>query len=741
MRYFYSLLICFLFFHVQAQTVYGVVLSDTGEALDYANVFTTSYDRHTHTDEKGYFRLDNIHIGDTLLISHITSESLSVIITDVSIKKGILCRLKTKQINIQEIVIESETSALKTLSKLDLQVNPVQNSQEVLRMVPGLFIGQHAGGGKAEQIFLRGFDIDHGTDLSLAIDGMPVNMVSHAHGQGYADMHFIMPEVIEKISYGKGPYDTNKGNFATAGYVEFKTLDNPLQSFLTLEKASFGTNRTAGLIKILSQEKQSAYVASEFMTSDGPFDSTQGFTRFNGFAKYTYLTDNFDKLSISISRFSSKWDASGQIPERAILSGQIGRFGAIDNTEGGVTSRSNINLNFTKVLSPNQFLKTHAFMSSYDFLLFSNFTFFLNDPVNGDQIRQKEKRNLYGIESEYTYNTKISQSTDWILKIGGGWRYDDINDMSLSQTLNRKMVISTSASGDVDESNTYAYMESLLHFGKWTLNTGLRLDAFNFSYRDALSTLYTLKTANKTAISPKVNITYAYNRNLQLYFKSGRGFHSNDTRVVIDSTARQILPEALGTDVGLIVKPHANLMINAALWYLYLGQEFVYVGDGGIVEPGEKTVRKGIDIGIRYQIGEHLFIYSDANYAHARNIEQQEGANFIALAPVFTHTGGINYQSNKKWQAGLKYRHIADRPANEDISIVANGYTVADANFNLHFKSWSVGFELNNIFNTEWNETQFATESRLQNEPAYVEEIHFTPGFPRAFRAKLSWVF
>jgi outer membrane receptor protein involved in Fe transport len=221
--------------------------------------------------------------------------------------------------------------------------------------VPGLIIGQHAGGGKAEQIFLRGFDIDHGTDININIDGLPVNMVSHAHGQGYADMHFIMPEIIENVTYGKGPYDADRGNFATAGYVSFKTKDNPDHSFFSTEYGSFNTRRTAGLYNLISSQNESAYIASEYLLSDGPFESTQAFNRFNLFAKYTKRLENNDKLSIWASRFTSRWDASGQIPNRAVESGVISRFGAIDDTEGGNTSRSNVVLQYAKYLEQRQF--------------------------------------------------------------------------------------------------------------------------------------------------------------------------------------------------------------------------------------------------------------------------------------------------------------------------------------------------------------------------------------------------
>ncbi len=213
-----------------------------------------------------------------------------------------------------------------------MQTSPVRSSQEILRKVPGLFIGQHAGGGKAEHIFLRGFDIDHGTDVAISVDGMPVNMVSHAHGQGYADLHFLIPETISKIDFGKGPYYSDIGNFGTAGYVQFKTKDVLESSQLSLEYGAFNTTRTMAMLNVLDTENHSAYLAADYTVSDGPFESSQNFSRNNFFAKYAGNISDKEKLNAIASHFNSTWDASGQIPVRAVKSGLITRFGAIDDT-------------------------------------------------------------------------------------------------------------------------------------------------------------------------------------------------------------------------------------------------------------------------------------------------------------------------------------------------------------------------------------------------------------------------
>ena len=642
---------------------------------------------------------------------------------------------------LNEIVIQPKLSAMNVISKIDLETTPVNSSQEILRKVPGLFIGQHAGGGKAEQIFLRGFDIDHGTDITISVDGMPVNMVSHAHGQGYADLHFIIPETVEKIDFGKGTYYANKGDFATAGYVAFQTKDKIEKSSIGLEVGQFNTMRTVGLFNLLANQKtQNAYIATEFYITDGPFDSPQNFNRINLLGKYSAILSDNSKFSILASRFSSKWDASGQIPQRLVDNGTISRFGAVDDTEGGNTSRTNFNASLSKSIDENTFLKANAFYSNYQFELYSNFTFFLEDPINGDQIKQKENRDIYGMNTELNKKTKIND-TDVLLQIGAGFRADATKDTELSHTLNRRTVLENIKLGDIDESNLFSYLNSEFTFGKLMINPAIRLDYFKFNYQDKLTTHYKTQSESKVKFSPKLNFIYSQNNNLQFFVKSGMGFHSNDTRVVVQNSGKQILPTAIGTDIGTIWKPFPKLIVNSALWYLFLEQEFVYVGDAGIIEPSGKSKRMGADLGLRYQLNDWLYFDADANYTYARSIDEPKGQNYIPLAPDFTTTGGLSFQKVNGFSGGMRYRYLKNRPANEDNSIVAKGYFVSDLNLNYQYKKINFGVSVENIFNTEWNETQFATESRLQNELESVEEIHFTPGTPFFMKGKITYTF
>lgn len=722
----------FLLTQITAQTFKGTIVNQQNIPISEAHILNKNDEHHTHSNAKGKFSLHHVSVGDTLVVSHINFKAKQIVVTNLN---SITINLNENIVSLEEVTIGNKLNALNVISQVDIQVNPVNSSQDILEQVPGLIIGQHAGGGKAEQIFLRGFDIDHGTDITITADGLPVNMVSHAHGQGYADLHFVIPETVDEIDFGKGPYYANIGNFNTAGYVNFITKDRLKSSQITLEAGQFNTQRLLGMFNLLNNNKHSAYIASEYILTDGYFESPQNFNRLNIFGKYTGNLTETDKIGITISHFYSKWDASGQIPQRLVDSGIITRFGAVDDTEGGKTSRSNVLLNYDKILSENSTIKNKLFYNMYDFELYSNFTFFLDDPVNGDQIKQKETRNIFGFSSDYKQTfTEIEGD----FSAGISLRNDTSKSNELSHTLNRSTTLNRIQFGDINETNIGLYASANFNFGKFTINPALRLDYFNFEYNDGLQTNYKTQSETASTISPKLNFLYNHTEDLQFYVKAGKGFHSNDTRVVVAQNGKDILPSAYGFDVGFMWKPIPKLLVNTAYWYLFLEQEFVYVGDAGIVEPSGKTERQGIDLSVRYEPTNNLFFNIDANHTHARATEEVSGQDYIPLAPDFTLTSGLTYKPTSGFFGGLQLKHIGNRPANEDNSIIAEGYTVTDLNAGYQFKNVTLGVQVQNLFDVDWNETQFATESRLQNETNSVEEIHFTPGTPFFLKGSIS---
>ena len=717
--------------------------AETKTPLNAASVILHG-NKGDNSDTFGKFAISGITAGQyELVVSHV---SYKTEIIPVEIKENIVSlvsvAMKKTNIDLAEVRLNGKRSSpLNTIGAVDIMLRPVNTSQDILRIVPGLFIAQHAGGGKAEQIFLRGYDIDHGTDINITVDGLPVNMVSHSHGQGYADMHFLIPETVERINFDKGPYFTNKGNLATAGYVEFQTKEFLKTNTLKIEGGQYNTQRAAGMLKLLHKEneksRQQFYIASEYFRSDGYFESPQDFHRFNLLGKYNAWFGDQSQVTISVSTFDSKWNASGQIPDRAVRTGMISRFGSIDNSEGGKTNRTNINIRHAKCWKNDWKTTNQFFYSRYDFNLYSNFTFFLNDAVNGDEISQKEKRNIYG------YNT--TASTSWMIgnknastEFGTGFRYDDINGIELSKTVKRRF-IEYVQKGNINELNAWlSWNQNLELSHKLTVNAGLRLDHFRFAYQDILTGDKSFRVQQRNIISPKLNFVYTASPTVRVYLNNGIGFHSNDARVILNTDANDILPRVYGTDLGIILKPAGELLLKAILWHFRSEQEFVYVGDEGIVEPGGKTRRLGIDLSARYQFSSWLYGDLDVNYTKARTIGAPKGAGFIPLAPSFTSIGGLSAKLKNGFSCSIRYRYMNDRPANEFNRSKADGYLISDMVVSYTWKNFELSFAVENLLNNEWREAQFETGSRLQFEPNPVTGIHYTPGTPRFLKAGLS---
>ncbi len=626
----------------------------------------------------------------------------------------------------------------------------VNNSQEILRIIPGIVIGQHQGGGKAEQIFLRGFDADHGTDFREDVDGLPVNMVSHAHGQGYADTHFIIPETIDNVDFKKGPYSASKGDFATTGFVDFNTRNFVKQNMVKVEAGQFNTYRLMTMFNLLNEKatanQQSWYVASEYRYSDAYFDNPQHFKRFNLFTKYNGKISKHSYLNVSATTFWSKWDASGQIPDRAVDKRIIGFYGALDPFEGGLTYRTNLNVQLLTSLNNGDVIKNQLYYSNTHFDLHTNFTFFLVDTVNGDEIRQKESRNLMGYNGSYIHSGYLG-NTRLNTELGVQVRNDMTNNTGLSHTKDRFITLNQIKLGDISELSVSPYVSETFKFNEHlSINAGLRFDQFFYQYKNKLASDTTLPgtgtyNANANTVSPKLNIYYHANEALQFYLTTGKGYHSNDTRSAVINNAAFALPAAYSADIGSVFKPANNIIVNVAAWYIYLQQENVYSGDGGFVEFSGKTRRVGFDFSGRYEPVKSLYFDVDVNYAKGRAVGKPTGADYIPLAPVWTSSAGVTYTNKNGFNGSFRYRFVGDRSANESYSLTAKGYFITDAVLNYTKPKYEIGLVVNNVFNTRWKETQFDTETRLKGEAQSVDEVCFTPGTPFAFKASFTYFF
>jgi TonB dependent receptor/TonB-dependent Receptor Plug Domain/CarboxypepD_reg-like domain len=731
--------------------VKGMVLDEqTSEPIASATIRFDKFTATTNAD--GTFILSEIPVGKYQL--SIEKEGFQTktyplsILGDKTIEIRIL--LKVNVLKLPEVLITADralsAASSTVLNALDFQLKPVNSAQDLMRNVPGLITAQHAGGGKAEQIFLRGFDADHGTDVSASVDGIPVNMPSHGHGQGYLDLHFLIPEAVKNTEISKGTYDAANGDFTTAGSIKFKTLDRLEKNLFQLQTGFVPTQKrdpsvSRGLLMCqlpISNQKLSSYFASEYIFAPSYFESSQDFKRFNFMSKTNFEVGKNGHLKLLLSHFNSNWNASGQVPERAVESGLITRFGAIDNTEGGKTSRQNASLTYAQV-TQNQSFEAQIFASKYDFSLFSNFTLFANDSINGDMINQRDDRLILGFNAKYVVSNNKNKLT-----IGAGLRQDDIKN-GLFNAPNR---VTTEAIADatISETATHLYAKNEFELtSKLRAEIGLRLNYFHFDVRDNLPTdaVYNNYSAtnNQFQIAPKLNLTYSFSDNYKLFLNAGRGFHSNDARSVVQDKSNHQLPDAWSGEVGVQMRPFPKLLISAVIWGLELDNELVFTGDDGTTENKGASRRIGLDLGVRATLTDWLFLDADVNWAKGRLLDKRFGTvlptdNLIPLAPNLTSTGGMtthfNVKNNGKIEGSLRYRLVGERTANEGNTVRALGYNIMDLSVFYKKARYNVGFSVENLLNVHWNEAQFDTESRLRGEKESVSELHFTPGTPLA---------
>ena len=646
-----------------------------------------------------------------------------------------------------ERMFSSSAAESRLIRALDIQLRPRESSQELLRLAPGLLIAQHAGGGKAEQLFLRGFDADHGTDVAISVDGVPVNMVSHAHGQGYADLHWLIPEIVEDVDVRKGPYEAQDGDLATAGAVGIHTKDRLSQGELSTRGGSFDTGHTLALVPLGGDEGHAGgYVAAAAHYTNGPFDNPQHYGRYNVFSRWTAPVGAGAELVATGSGYDASWDASGQIPERAVSEGLITRFGSIDPSEGGITSRYAATVGLRSTSSGPTRWDAQAYAIRYGLRLYSNFTFFLHDSVNGDGIEQDDERSIVGLAATRTKDSNLF-GLPGLMTAGTGLRADFI-DLGLYHQRQR-VRLDTRVSDHIAQQNTYAWLRQDLQLAaRVRVQVGLRGDLFHFVVDDHLvgggepaDIPHVSGTRWHALLSPKANVAVQVSERTTLFGNIGYGFHSNDARDVVSAPPGAIVvPRALGAEVG---GRHywTGGTLAAALWMTDLQSELVYNGDEGTTEPSGRTRRYGLDLEGRVRLAPWLWADADLNLAHGRFRDEPQKLDRIPLAPEVTSTGGLTVRDLGPVSGGLRYRHIGSRAADQADSISARGYTIVEL-----FGTWRIArvqlvATVDNLLNTVWNEAQFATLSRLRNEPAPVTELNFTPGTPRMIQLGLAYQF
>lgn len=660
-----------------------------------------------------------------------------------------------------------------TVREQDLRLRPIQRTSDLLRVAPGLITIQHAGGGKANQYLLRGFDADHGTDVALTLDGVPINLVSHAHGQGYADTNFVVPELIERVEVHKGPYFTELGDFATAGSINLVSKRSLQGGFASLQGGMYNTLRgVMGAGHGFLDGRLHALLLGEGSYADGPFENPERSKRFNVFGKLTYDLSPGSSISLAVSSYAGDWFASGQIPARAVESGQLSRFGFIDPTEGGSSSRHSVYLTYQMKGAAHD-LSALVYYSRYALKLFSNFTLYSRDPERGDGIEQADDRDLMGFRASYRRRARLG----WLgldTSFGVSGRFDVIHNSLYNQHARQR--VSAVSDHDIAETSIALYAKEELRFSRWArLITGLRADFFVFDVTDrredrsatAASGDATSGVRSDLLLSPKATLVVSPHRLLDLFFNLGRGFHSNDARGVVRSVDPVTpLTAALGYELGARTRLWDRLDLAASLWGLDLDSELVWVGDEGVTEAAGLTRRLGLEFEGRLRITRWLFADLDLTLNDAKFVQNAGNASAVALAPRVTVAAGLSALLPFGLRGALRFTGIDSRPATEDGFLSAEGVYLLDAFVSYRFRFVELGLSVENVTNAAYRSAQFATTSRLPGEAATdappppdacpagtrsqtnaaghfvgCEDVNFTPGTPIHVQARATVYF
>lgn len=633
-----------------------------------------------------------------------------------------------------------ETASEEIVTRDELAVQPRRTPGQLLSAAPGLVVGQHAGGGKADQILLRGFDADHGTDVAVFVDGVPVNMPSHGHGQGYADLHFVIPEMIDHIHIRKGPTDLGAGDFATAGSIRLETRKTIDESAVSAGAGSFDTVRLFG-VSGGSRGRLSGWAATELYTTDGPFDHAQGLRRYNVMARGGAELSSTTELSLTGSSYGAGWNASGQVPLREVEAGRLSRFGSIDPSEGGSSSRHGAVLGLlTHPGNGDDVVEVRAFAHRYQLDLFSNFTFAAEDRMNGDGIEQVDERTVFGGTAESRLRHDFER-----LNVQGKLGLDARSDragVGLYQQSERQR-LDLRHRAVIDQSSQAAFGElSAGRDGGWHLGLGGRVDLFSWSVRETEGDVMA-GSASRAIASPRVRGDWralsSERLHVDLHGSAGAGFHSNDARSVVaaGSDAASALPRAWGVELGARARERDGAFeLSLVGWGLRLESELTWVGDAGGTAARGDSRRIGVEAVGKLRLLSWLFGEAEAALTRARFAD----GGSIPLAPGRVIGAGLTARHPIGAAGQIRVRHLADRPAVEDATLTAEGYTVVDAVGSYRRGDWQFELSVDNALDAEWREAQLAFPSRLPTEAAPVEDIHFTPGVPLSVRSTLTYL-
>jgi hypothetical protein len=626
----------------------------------------------------------------------------------------------------------------------ELAARPFLRRGELLEVIPGVVITQHSGGGKANQYFLRGFNLDHGTDFSITVDGLPVNMRSHGHGQGYADLNFIIPELVQSVDYIKGPFAAEIGDFSAAGAARFALFKSLPQNFATLEAGENNYLRFVAGDSFRHATDAITTLGFEATHDDGPWTMNEDLRRFSVMARHTWQRTQDQDVSLTLLGYTARWQATDQVPLRAVEGGGLDRFGHIDPSNGGDTERMSLSLDW-EVRGGDSVTRFNAYAMLYQLSLFSNFTYFLNDPINGDQFNQIDRRGVFGASLERTgVLSAFGRRTE--THIGVQIRDDVIGDVGLRHTAQRRL-INIVRDDRVHEISAGVFAKATTRWNEWLrTDLGLRGDTYYFKVESDNP----LNSGQRTAsiASPKVGVVLGPWAGTELYFNAGLGFHSNDARgttIRVDPTdgitpVDQVNPlvRAEGFEMGIRTSVARGLVSTVSWWALNLDSELVFVGDAGGTEATGATRRMGVEFANFYRMTDWLTWDADLSFTHAR---YREGApaDRVANSIGTVVTAGVVVGRSEGFFGTLRLRYFGEQPLIEDNSVIQPSSTTVNARFGWKNRDWEIALNVLNVLDTQNDDIAYFYPSRLPGEPMEgVDDLHVHPAEPRTLRVTVS---
>jgi hypothetical protein len=755
----------------QTSNVTGVVRDETGGTLPGVSVELKSGGRPAGsvvTDAHGTYRFDRVtaghyQIGFALINFAATRHDIDVVAAgtvrvdavlhlalnaDVTVTgKRTFANLAEVENPAENLVGIAQAASQGAITARQLDQRPLMRQGEVLEAVPGVIVTQHSGEGKANQYFLRGFNLDHGTDFASFVAGMPVNMPTHAHGQGYSDLNFLIPELVTGVQFSKGPYYADQGDFATAGSSNINYANALEKSIAHVEAGGEGYARAifAGSPQLGPGHLVAAF---ELAHNDGPWAHPDDFRKINGLLRYSQ-GNAVSGFSLTAMGYHGQWNATDQVAQRAISSGLIGRFGALDSSDGGHTSRYSASGDWQRGSSNgNASTRVTAYGIGYDLDLFSNFTYDLNDPVHGDQLEQADHRFVTGAKVAHRRLTRWDdhpvQNT-----VGLQLRNDDIMNVGLYHTQAR-VRLETRSQDAVRETTGGVYAQNEIEWAPWFRTmAGLRADAsrFRVSALDPLNS----GTADAALVSPKGGITLGPWKGTEFYLDAGTGFHSNDargttiTRDADGNAAERVTPlvRAKGAEVGVRTVAIPHLQSTLTLWTLHLDSELVFSGDEGTTQPSRPSTRRGVEWANYYSPMKWLVLDGDVSWSRARFTERDPVGPYVPEAVGTVVSAGVTVDGFHRTFGSLRWRYFGPRTLTKDNSVRSQATSLVNLQSGYQLaNNVKLALDVFNLLNVANSEIDYFYTSRLPGEPlGGIDDIHTHPTLPRTARVNLVFGF